>query len=105
MICVGYSKKTPFMDMLEQVGIKEQNDRIREFASKNKIKIIRFYEDKSDDPDSDIGFQELRKDGMNRRFDLIIFESLSRFGPNPGMAKSLLLDTFSVIGLPGRRKY
>ena len=99
MICVGYSKKTPFMDMLEQVGIKEQNDRIREFASKNKIKIIRFYEDKSDDPDSDTGFQELRKDGMNRRFDLIIFESLSRFGPNPGMAKSLLLDTFSVIGI------
>ena len=99
MICVGYSKKTPFIDLLEQVGIKEQNDRIREFASKNSIKISRFYEDKSDDPDSDTGFQDLRKDGMNRRFDFIIFESLSRFGPNPGMAKSLLLDTFSVIGI------
>lgn len=99
MICVGYSKKTPFMDMLDQVGIKEQNDRIREFASDNGIKVTRFYEDKSDDPDSDYGFQELRRDGMNRRFDLVIFDSISRFGPNPGMAKNLLFETFSVIGI------
>ena len=99
MICVAYSKKTANNRLREQVGIKEQNDRIRDYASRIGLKISKFYEDKSDDPLSDNGYQQLRLDGMNRKFDLVLLESVNRFGAGNGMARSLLVDTFSIIGI------
>ena len=99
MIAVGYSKRVSNLIVKEVVPIKEQNDRIRDYAQSNGFKIIRFYEDKSNDPNSDGGFQELRIDGMNRRFDLVILDSIFRFGRNYAYAKNLLYMTFYKLGI------
>lgn len=99
MICVAYSKKTPCVGYMKRVGLKEQNDRIRAFASEHDLKISRFYEDKSDDYTSETGYQELRRDGMKRKFELVIFESLYRFGITVAEVRNLLLNTFYMIGI------
>lgn len=99
MICVGYSKRVSYLCFKETVSIKEQNDRIREFANEKGWKIERFYEDKSNDPNSDRGFQEMRIDGMNHRFDMVILDSMYRCGKNVGFAKQLLLRTFFQLGI------
>ncbi len=99
MICVGYSKRTPCVGYMKRVGLKEQNDRIRAFAAEQGLKICKFYEDKSDDYMSVTGYDQLRKDGMRRQFDLVIFESLYRFGITVAEARNLLLHTFFLIGV------
>lgn len=99
MICVGYSKRTPCVGYMKRVGLKEQNDRIRAFATEKGLKISKFYEDKSDDYMSVTGYDQLRKDGMRRQFDLVIFESLYRFGITVAEVRNLLLHTFFLIGI------
>ena len=99
MICVGYSKRVSYLCFKETVPIKEQNDRIRDFAKKQGWKIERFYEDKSNDPDSDQGFQTMRIDGMNHKFDMVILDSMYRCGKNVGFAKELLYRTFYKLGI------
>lgn len=84
---------------MKRVGLKEQNDRIRAFAFEQDMKISKFYEDKSDDYQSATGYDQLRKDGMKRQFDLVIFESLYRFGITIADARNLLLNTFFHIGI------
>ena len=99
MNCVAYSKRTPCIGFMKRVGLKEQNDRLREYAAANDLKITRFYEDKSDDQGSETGYQELRRDGMHRKFDLVIFESMYRFGVTTAESRNLLLHTFFLIGI------
>ena len=99
MKCVGYSKRTSFIKEYSVDSLKEQNDRIRKYAKKHGFKIERFYEDKSNDPESDIGFQEMRKDGINLMFDVVILDSIYRCGKNVSYAKELLLKTFYPAGI------
>jgi len=99
VICVGYSKRAPEMKFQKVVPLKEQNDRIRAYAEENGWKVSKFYEDKGDDPSGDAGFQKMRIDGMNRRFDLVILDSVYRCGKNPMFARELLLRTFYLIGI------
>ena len=63
MIAVGYSKRAANFAVNECVPLKEQNDRIRKFAKENGYKISHFYEDKSNDPGADLGFQKMKIDG------------------------------------------
>ncbi|MCR5624023.1 MAG: recombinase family protein [Lachnospiraceae bacterium] len=99
MNVVAYSKKTPFASYLPKVPLKEQNDRMRDYAKDNGWKISKFYEDKSDDPNSDNAYQKLRIDGMNKRYDLIIMDSIMRFGKNFTYAYQLLYRTFYNLGI------
>ena len=99
MIAVGYSKRVSNLLSKEIVPIKAQNDKIRRFARNAGLTIDRFYEDKSNDPWSDTGFQKLRVDGMNRRFDLVILDSVFRCGKNYAYARNLLYMTFYKIGI------
>lgn len=99
MIAVGYAKRVSNLLVKEIVPIKEQNNRIRDYAQNEGFSIDRFYLDKSDDPMRDTAFQELRIDGMNRRFDLVILDSIFRCGKNYAYARNLLYMTFYKIGI------
>ena len=99
MIAVGYSKRVSDLAVREAVPLKEQNDRIREYARAEGLKISRFYEDRGNDPRGDAGFQKMREDGMKRRFDLVVVDSLFRCGKNFGFAKNLLYETFYRLGI------
>jgi uncharacterized membrane protein len=99
MRCVGYSKRTSDLCFKEPVPNKVQNDRIREFAKANGMKVLKFYEDRGNDPDGDRGFQKMREDGMRREFDFVIIDSAYRCGKNVAFARNLLLDTFYLLGI------
>ena len=99
MIAVGYSKRAANFAVNECVPLKEQNDRIRKFAKENGYKISHFYEDKSNDPGVDSGFQKMRIDGLNRKFNLVILDSIYRCGKSFNYARNLLLMTFYKIGI------
>lgn len=99
MIAVAYSKRVSNLVVKEIVPLKEQNNRIRDFAKMKGFRISRFYEDKSNNPESDTGFQQMRIDGMNRRFDLVILDSIYRCGRSFSYAKNLLYMTFYKMGI------
>ena len=99
MICVGYSKRASFIKEHSVDSLKEQNDRIRKYARSKGWKISRFYEDKSDDPDSDTAFMNMRSDGMERSFDVVIIDSVYRCGKTVSYARELLLNTFYPAGI------
>jgi DNA invertase Pin-like site-specific DNA recombinase len=71
MICVGYSKRASCDPNMGLLSLKEQNDRIREYASSKGWKLSSFYEDRSDSPEGDNGFQKLREAGLRREFDVL----------------------------------
>lgn len=79
MICVGYSKRASCDPNMGLLSLKEQNDRIREYARSKGWKLSSFYEDRSDSPDGDNGFQKLREAGLRREFDVVILLSVFRF--------------------------
>ena len=99
MICVGYSKRASCDPNMGLLSLKEQNDRIREYARSKGWKLSSFYEDRSDSPDSDNGFQKLREAALRREFDTVILLSVFRFGANVSFARELLLNAFYKAGI------
>ncbi len=99
MICVGYSKRASCDPNLELMPLKVQNDQIREYVTGRGWKLSCFYEDKSDSPEADNGFQKLREAGLRREFDVVVFLSVYRFGANVSYARELLLNAFYKAGI------
>ena len=99
MICVGYSKRASCDPNMGLLSLKKQNDRIREYARSKGWKLSSFYEDRSDSPDGDNGFQKLREAGLRREFDVVILLSVFRFGANVSFARELLLNAFYKAGI------
>ena len=99
MKCVVYSKKVSVLKDETSVSIKEQNDRLRAFATENDLEIDAYYEDKSDDPNAEKGFEALKQDGIAGKISLVILESVFRCGTGVAPAKFLLLETFYIAGI------
>ena len=99
MNAVAYAKKTSVIPRYTDVSLKEQNDRIRKYASSKGWKLVGFYDDRSDDPEVDTGFKKLEADGINRCFDIVIIDSIYRFGKNVSYARELLQNVFYPAGI------
>lgn len=99
MRVVGYSKKMSFILRYSNVPLKEQNDRIRTYVASKGWTMSGFYNDKSDDNDSDSGFKKLETDGINRQFDVVVIDSIYRCGVNVSFARELLLNVFYLAGI------
>lgn len=99
MRAVGYSKKMSFILRYSNVPLKEQNDRIRTYVASKGWTMSGFYNDKSDDNDSDSGFKKLETDGINRQFDVVVIDSIYRCGVNVSFARELLLNVFYLAGI------
>ena len=99
MRCAGYAKRKSCADDRIDVPIKEQNDRIREYCGRNGHTLLTLYEDKSDDVMRDNGFEKLKADGMMRKFDFVIVDSIYRFGRTVSNARDLLQMIFCPAGI------
>lgn len=98
MNCVGYSKLVPWINGMNAVPVEEQKDRILEYAATHDLKVSGFYTDRRKDANVDTAFQKLRKDGMDRKFDLVIIDSLYRFGVGMIIARDIL-NSFYLMGI------
>ena len=73
----------------EKVSIPEQEERIGRYAKEHGIEITRRYDD----------FDELLRDGISRKFDLVVLDSVYTAGKDLFTAREVLAYTFHPAGI------
>lgn len=74
--------------------ISIQNMHIQEYVKKHGWKIAEKYSDRKNDPNENTAFERMLSDGMQRKFDAVIVDSIFRAGKDLWNAKEVLLQTF-----------
>lgn len=98
MICVSYTR-TMSCSLMEKVPsdiISRQNERIAKYASARKWKIEKKYSDRKQDRNEDTAFRSLKEDGISGKFDLVVMDSIYRFGTTVYHA----YDVLALVFLP-----
>lgn len=101
MKVVSYTRTTtckPGDDIPSDI-IKQQNDRIQEFCKSHGWKITHKYSDRKWDSEEETEFRELLEDGMKRKFDLVVIDSVYRAGSYIGSAREVLCKTLHFSGV------
>lgn len=101
MRVVSYTRSTSCLqgeDIPKNV-IGIQNEHITAYAKMQGWAITQKYSDRKVDIDEDAAFQQLLADGISRKFDVVIVDSVFRAGKSIGSAKEVLLQTFHMAGI------
>lgn len=101
MRCASYAR---YMSCIPQKEIpsdiiRQQNERIQKYIKLNKWELTQKYADRKQDMEADDAFREMQKDGVNRKFDMIVVDSLFRCGANVSYAEDVLLKSFYPAGI------
>lgn len=101
MICVSYTRTTSSLVEKETAPdiIRWQNERIEEYAKQKGWIISKKYSDRKAERKADAGFQQLKEDGMQRKFDMVIMYSVFRAGRGVPYAEDVLRKTFYALGI------
>ena len=96
MICVSYTRTMSCILMEETPSdiIARQNKHIAEYVSARKWKIEKKYSDRRKDRNDDSAFREMKEDGISGKFDLVVMDSVYRFGISFYHAYDLLALVF-----------
>ncbi|MDD4494211.1 MAG: recombinase family protein [Eubacteriales bacterium] len=97
MICVSYTRSR--IKMGEAISISAQNEKIAAFVKGRRMTIERKYSDRKEEIDAEDGFLEMKEDGINRKYDCVVFWSMMYFGKDPLVGYNLLLHTFIPAGI------
>lgn len=76
-----------------------QNERIKSYADAKGWRIQNKYSDRKKDSSENAAFEQLLQDGLKRKFDAVIFDSVFRAGKDLWGAKEVLLETFHYAGI------
>lgn len=101
MRCASYVRLVsckPEKEMPKDI-IRQQNDRIKNFIKGKGWELAKKYTDRKKNMEADDAFQQLRLDGINRKFDMVVVDSLFRCGRNVSYAEDVLLKTFYPAGI------
>jgi len=101
MKCVSYVRLIscrPEKEIPKDI-IRQQNDRIKNFIKEKGWELTKKYTDRKKNMDADDAFQQLRLDGINRKFDMVVVDSLFRCGKSVSYAEDVLLKTFYPAGI------
>lgn len=79
--------------------ISIQNQHIQNYAKAHGWKIEGKYSDRKNDPNENGGFERMLSDGMQRKFDVVIVDSIFRAGKDLWNAKEVLLQTFTYANI------
>jgi DNA invertase Pin-like site-specific DNA recombinase len=79
--------------------ISQQNERIQQFIKERGWKLVKKYADRKKNIDAEEAFQQMRSDGIERKFDMVVVDSLFRCGKNVSYAEDVLLKTFYFSGI------
>lgn len=101
MRCVSYTRTTSCLggEPIPENVISTQNQLIHSYIKKRGWKLEAKYSDRKRDSDEDTAFQKLRRDGMDRKFDMVVISSAFRCGRSVSYAEDLLLKTFCPAGI------
>ncbi len=101
MRVVCYTRATSCLkgDVSAADSISVQNAHIKVYAEKHGWKVAGKYSDRKKNYEENTAFQALLQDGMIRKFDLVIVDSVYRAGKDLWNAKEVLLQTFHYAGI------
>jgi DNA invertase Pin-like site-specific DNA recombinase len=96
MRCVSYTRSVSGCPSLEiqKNAIGQQNEAIREYVKRKCWKLEQKYSDRKLDREADAAFLEMKKDGMERKFDCVVISSMFYCGKNITAAADVLYRTF-----------
>ena len=101
MRCASYVRTTCY-DPTVDVGsspMSDQRGRIREFVRKHHWRISNRYSDRLRDRKMNDGFQEFKRDALNRTFDCIIADSIFYLGADVYQTIHFLKKSYCPAGL------
>ena len=101
MRCASYVRYTSCMPERNTPTdiIRLQNERIRKFIKDHGWVLTEKYTDRKQDPKADDAFRQMREDGISRKFDMVVVDSLFRCGVNVSYAEDVLLKIFYYAGI------
>ena len=101
MRCVSYTRTTSCKEdgKIPADIIKQQDQHIQEYLKKQGWTLSAKYCDRKKDTEENTVFEELTKDGINRKFDMVVVDSIFRCGRNVSFAEDVLLKTFYPAGI------
>lgn len=101
MRCASYVRYTscvPEKNIPHDI-IRQQNERIQRYIRQKDWELVQKYADRRQDIDADEAFQKMLQDGIGRKFDMVVVDSLLRCGPNVSYAEDVLLKSFLPAGI------
>lgn len=101
MICVSYTRAIPNIGNMEVPNdtIGEQNKLISAYIKKNRWKLIGKYSDRKQDRNDETAFLKMKKAGMDRQFECVVFGSVFFCGKRLLSAIDLLERVFYPAGI------
>lgn len=101
MRCASYTRVTSCLatEKVPDNTISLQNKAIRLFLKKRGWKLEEKYSDRKNNKNEDGAFQQMRLDGMARKFDIVVIASIFHCGKSVSFAEDLLLKTFYPAGI------
>lgn len=101
MICVSYTRSTSNGYGIDTPpnAITMQNDSIKGFLKERGWKLAAKYSDRKLDRENEAAFLQMKQDGMDRKFECVVFSSLFYCGKTLTSATDLLGHVFYPAGL------
>ena len=101
MICVSYTRSTSNGYGIEAPSnaISVQNESIKKFLKERGWKLSEKYSDRKLDRENEDAFLQMKQDGMDRKFECVVFSSLFYCGKTLTSATDLLGHIFYPAGL------
>lgn len=101
MRCVSYTRTTSCKEdgKIPADIIKQQDQHIQEYLKKQGWTLSAKYCDRKKDTEENTVFEKLTKDGINRKFDMVVVDSIDRCGRTISCADDVLVKTFVPAGI------
>lgn len=101
MRCVSYTRTTSCRDAGEIPAdiIQQQNLHIQNYLKSHGWRLDGKYSDRKKSQDENAAFETMVQDGISRRFDMLIVDSLDRCGRSISCAEDVLVKTFFPAGI------
>lgn len=101
MRCVSYTRTTSCKasENIPNDIIRQQNEHIQRYIQSHGWKLVAKYSDRKKDESENTAFEEMTLDGVNRKFDMVVVDSLDRCGKSISCAEDVLVKTFFPAGI------
>ena len=101
MICVSYTRSVSNCVAIESPknAIGQQNETIAHFMKARGWKLSGKYSDRKSDREDETAFLKMKQDGMDRKFECVVFSSLFYCGKTLTSATDLLGHVFYPAGI------
>lgn len=101
MRCVSYTRTTSCKssESIPTDIIQQQNEQIQKYIQSHGWKLVTKYSDRKRDDNENTAFEEMTVDGISRKFDMVVVNSIDRCGKYISCAEDVLAKTFFPAGI------